>query len=211
MATVKPPQVKKTQTTETVFGMAAANLKKAAQELKAGFEQIDGLTGKAEELEAVISNKQSEIEEITIQIGEKKRQAIVQIDLDLKEYKQDAAKRMLAQQGLEVISQDELSKLREENIKLKTDFDGNVAQKVAIATNSMKRDHESDMKLKEAQWAATDAQSKAQLSTLNDKIVFLQEQNTKWEDALNSERQASIERAKASQIQNLNVGGNNGK
>ena len=51
-----------------------------------------------------------------------------------------------------------------------------------------------------------EADNKAAITQLTDKVKFLEEQVGYWKEALEEERKAGVERSKASSIGTLNVG-----
>jgi chromosome segregation ATPase len=193
-------------TTEVVLGRAAQSLSKAVAEAKVTFEQLNTLESKAEELTLKVANKEEELANIEVQIAEKERQAKVELEVRLKENAIRTASEVLAGQGKVAINSTELNDLRDELTQLKSDFATQVRAEIGKAEGIAKSRYESELKLKDAEFKAKEASNTAEIESLKKEVTSLKEQSAKWEQALSAERQASIERAKASAIGTIQVG-----
>jgi uncharacterized coiled-coil protein SlyX len=200
--------VKKTSvTSEIVLGQATGNFKKSITELLSVVESIKGLETKVEDLTLQIANKEQTIQELDVKIAEQEIASKLDLDLRMKQNAEAVVLEYLRNSGKAAITNQELSALKTEVETLKKEMSTTIAKEVAIATNSLKSTYESEKKLLIAEHRASEAQNTAQISSLEEKVEFLQEQANMWKEQLVSERQASVDRAKASQINSINVSG----
>lgn len=192
---------------ELVIGTAANAMKKAHDELKKAVDIVGGLGEKAENFQALIAQKEDRIKEIDVEYAEKKRAASVNLDLEIKADEDAAVKRILAENNQAAVDNAELAELRSRANRSDEAMRSEINKAVGAATSSMKKDHENAIALKDAQFAADKAQDKATIESLNKQVVYLEQQCRSWENALNQERAAGIERAKASAVGTINVAG----
>ncbi len=81
---------------------------------------------------------------------------------------------------------------------------------VAVATNSLKAHHVAEIKLKDAENLAKEAQNKAMIESLSAQLTSAKSEAVRWETALNEQRKAETERSKSNAIGTISVGtGNN--
>lgn len=125
-------------------------------------------------------------------------------------YKADQANfanKYLTENSLVAVAKDKLNELEESLEEATTKMADNVRKAVEAATSSMKKDHENANELAKMTFERTQAENTAKLTQMEAQVKFLSEQVGYWKQALEEERKAGVERAKAASIGTLNVGG----
>jgi hypothetical protein len=208
----RPPKngAVKAVSTELVLGRAAGQLSKAVVDLKAAFDEVNSLELKSEDLALKVANKEEEIANLETQFQEKKRQATLNLELQMKENSDKTIAENLILQGKVAVKREEYNSLLDELTQLKADFAQQIRAEIGKAEGMAKSRFESDLKLKEAEFKAKEAGNTAEIESLKKEVAFLNTQITKWETALVEERKAGVERAKASAIGSVNLGNDTG-
>lgn len=204
-------QKKSSATSETVLVSAAANFKKSLAELESGIALVKGLDNQVENLQATIASKEDKIAELDVQFSEKKRQAEVDLELSIKQNQQAKVDAILKGQNKVAIDVAELNRVQNAYRALETDFASKLKTETDKGIADVKLTYENKTALAESQFLTKEAQNSAQINQLQTQVSFLNDQVKMWKDALDAERQAGIERAKAGAIQNLNLSGGQGK
>lgn len=199
-------QKKTTATVESVAGAAALSLGRSLTELKAGLNLFETLTGNLEGLGLQIAQKEEMIKELSTAFVERERQLNVNLQLKMKENGKAAALEILDAEGLIAVGKDSYSFLQAKVLDLESTFDDKVRAERGKAEGILGAQFANKEKLLGAEYGTKEANNLATIAQLQQQITFLKEQSTKWEMALGEERKASIERAKASSIGNINVG-----
>ena len=70
----------------------------------------------------------------------------------------------------------------------------------------LENQYQSAQKLAEAEAKAKEAQNVAQITNLEAQLKFANQQTEQWREALTAERNAGIERAKASAVGSISIG-----
>lgn len=192
-------------TTEVVFGRTAQSIKKAVAELNAATESFRTLESKSEDLALQVANKEEQIANLEQQFNEKKRQLELDLDLKMKSNAENVVREELASKQKIAIKREEYQELVDTLNQLKNEFSSAIKSEVGKAEGIAKSRFESELKLKEAEFKAAEASNVAAITSLKEKVLFLEAQGAKWEQALSAERTAGIERAKASAIGAVNV------
>ena len=205
-----PIKKKGTQATEVIIGSAALNIRKSLTALSDAVKTVESLGDKAEEMQGLIAQREDRIKELDVMFAETKRQKTVELDLKVKEDEQKVVNDVLAKNNLVAIPQAELDNIKANLTKATSEMNSEIQKAVGAATSSLKKDHESAVALTAAENKAKEAANTAMLATTESKLKFLEEQVEMWKSALDAERQAGVERAKASSVGSINVG-NTGK
>lgn len=202
------PVVKKkgTQATEVIIGSAALNIRKSLAALGDAVKTVESLGDKAEEMQGLIAQREDRIKELDVTFAETKRQKQVELDLKVKEDEQKVVNDVLAKNSLVAIPQAELDNIKANLTKATSEMNSEIQKAVGAATASLKKDHEAAVALTAAENRTKEAANTAMLATTESKLKFLEEQVEMWKGALDAERQAGVERSKASSIGVLNVG-----
>jgi len=202
------PVKKGTIGTEVIIGQSAVALKKVVGDITAAVGLItDDLVEKAENLSAQIADKEAKIVDLDVEFAEKRRQAEVSLDIALQSNADAKVTSILTSQGKIAVSRVDFDSLNNTLSSLKDKFDSEVRKAEQTAFGIAKKELEQSLKNKDLEFAAKKAQNEAELSQKDAQIKFLNEQVTMWKSALDSERTAGVERAKASSIGAVNITG----
>ena len=191
--------------TDAILGQGAASITKAVSELKNAATAIEKLVTDSEQLTLEVSSKQEQIDSLEVQFTEKLRQAELDLDLKVKANEDSVASTILSKTGKIAVKREDYQALTTELAAVKSGQEQVIKAAEGKAEGMAKSKYDSETKLLQAQFEAKSASEKAQISSLTEKVSFLEVQIAKWENALASERQASVERAKASAIGSVNV------
>lgn len=198
---------KKSATTELVLGQAAQQIAKGVNELKSASETIAKLVSQSEDLSLQVANKEEAIAALEVQYAEKARQADVDLELSMKANTDRVVTAYLTENGKVAISKADLASLQKELADTKANAEAITKKEVAIVTNALKSQYESEIKLMQSENKAVGAENAANLKALVDKNALLESQVAKLYQQLDAERVAGIERAKAGSVGSINVSG----
>lgn len=193
--------------TELVIGRAANKLKVSIDSFKTAVAEINTLAEKADELQSLVAKREEQIAELDTIYAEKKRAAEIKFELDIKAAKVAVLETFMENEGLIAVPKRELSEKSKRLAQLESDFVKEVNAKVAEQKSIIVSQKESEKQLLEAAHATAEATTRAELNQKNNQIDFLTAQVTMWKDALDAERNAGIERAKASSVGSINISG----
>jgi hypothetical protein len=201
----KPTQKKASLATDAVLGQGAASLTKAVTEIKNAFQAIAGLEQQAEELSLQVASRTEQIEALTLDFQERERQAALDLDLKLKSNAERVVNEELTKTGKIAVKRDDYNAISTELTTIKNDLEKTVTAAEGKAVAMAKAKFEGEKSLLEANFKAQEASNIATISSLQEKVTFLETQLGKWEAALDAERKAGVERAKASAVGSVNV------
>ena len=199
------PNKKGSLATDAILGQGAASISKAVSELKNAASAIETLVTSSEALSLEVASKQEQIDSLEVQYTEKLRQADLDLDLKVKANEERVASDILSKTGKQAIKREDYQTLTSELAQVKSAQEATIKAAEGKAEGMAKSKYDSETRLLQAQFEAKSASEKAQILSLTEKVSFLEIQISKWENALASERQASVERAKASAIGSVNV------
>lgn len=195
------------KTTELIIGQAAQKLVQALKAQKEAADIVGGLEAKVEEstlklvnLEEQIANKEQELKNAAAQNKISIQQAF---DAD----KETFVKGYVMEKGLTVVAASEVQQLKNDLQAAKTDVEQQISKEVGKQLGIAKSQHESALKVAQLEYNAKEAANVAEITQLKSQVTFLQEQSNMWKTQLDSERQASVQRAQAGAIGAINVTG----
>lgn len=201
-------KLKGNKTTETIIGTAA-------NKLAQGLKGLDDTVKAAKEIENIIeegtlkvTNLEDQIVEVKLKLEQDKKNAKFDLDLAFKQDQEEQATKYLNSRGLITKTQEEWDKVINDYNNLKTDFDVKVGSEVGKARGMSDSKHSSEIQILNLEHRNKETENTAIINQLREQNKFLTEQVASWKSALESERTAGIERAKASSIGTLNVGTN---
>lgn len=202
---VKATTRKSSASTEIVLGKAAQQIAKAVNELNNTTATITTLVDQVEDLQLQISNKEESIEALGIQYKEKERQLEVELDLNFKASTEKVVEEYLKSKNKVSVDSKDLHELRLELENSKKEFNDAVSKEVMSVKTELTTKFVNDSKLLLAENKAIEAQNVAKIENLTSQNEFLEGQVAKLYKQMDDERQASIERAKASSVGSINV------
>jgi len=196
---------KKTVSSEAIVGSAAITLNRAVTAAQEAITKLATLSSEAEDKQFAIAELEAKTAELTVQFNEKKRAGQVEVDLEIKAYKLDAAKTIATANGFVLVDAEVNNKLRDDYNKLVTDFDKKVATDTNIKLGFIQKDYDNRIALAEANAKAAAAQLNSDLVTARGQIKFLEEQIVMWKGQLEAERNAGVSRAQAGAVGTINL------
>ena len=205
--TEKKPAVKRgNKTTEIIIGAGAAKIEAAVKSLLQVAPEV-------EKLQETINKSTLEVVNLEDKIGgleQDLKNKVAQNKIDLQQaYDADQkafADKYLAANNMEAVSSDKLETLESALEEATTKVSQTVTAAVNAATSSMKKDHDNADALAKMTFEKKEAENTAKITQLESQVKFLNEQVGYWKQALEDERKAGVERAKAASIGTLNVG-----
>jgi hypothetical protein len=198
---------KGTAKTEAIIGTGISKLTQGVKAITEAATAINGLSEVAEGLSASIADKQNQIALLNVEYEEKLRQSKVDLELSTKANVKAFVDNYLATNGLTSIEKTAVDGYEKQITDLKAEQDAAIKKEVAIVSNSMKRSHDAELALTQAQFNTKEATNNATIVQLNEKVKFLEGQVNNWKTALDNERDAGVKRAQASAIGAVNVTG----
>lgn len=198
---------KGTVKTEAIIGSGLKAMDMLLKNATTAITRMEALKGEAESLSIKIADGELRLQELQTKHNETKRQLEVQLEIDMREATNTVVTEFLNKQGKIAVTGEGYTALQQELAALKANTQKQIDAQVAIVSNTMKSRYESDTKLAEAQFQTKEAANTAAIKGLEEKVKFLETQATLWKTALDDERKASVERAKASSVGSINVQG----
>lgn len=210
VATEKKKPSRPTVKTEVIVGAAAELAKRAANSLKESLAKFEELMSTSETQQLKIAEQEEKINELGTSYAEKLRAQEVEFDLKVKADSNKVVKELLGSQNLVAVPTEEYDALKKELSDLEKDFEDETAAAVKKETSIAYGRLENEKKLLEANFAAKEAENRAEIINLKAMNEQLREQAGLWKQSLDDERAAGIERAKAGSIGSINVGDSQG-
>ena len=183
--------------TEIVMGKAAQDLHKAVAEAIKATEGLGTLVETSEELSLTIANQEAKIGELDIEFKEKERQMSLDLELKMRGRSEETVQDYLAKNRQRSISIEEFNAMDSRIKNADSELKSTVSAEVTKVRTEESARFNSERKLLEAQFQASEAKNNASISVLEGKVAFLEAQNKHLLDQINAERAASIERARA--------------
>jgi chromosome segregation ATPase len=205
-------KAKKTSlTSEATIGQAGNFLKKALGDLTTTVQTLQGLEEKSEELGLQIANKEAQIEELNVKFAEKERQMQLDLDLKMKGNAEKVVLEYLTTNQKTAVPNTDLGAMKKQLETLEKNYQNDVTKAAESARTEAARNYENQINLKTAEFKASEAQNTAEIKNLQNHVNFLEDQVENWKGQLVAERDASIARAKASQVGAINVSSPGGR
>lgn len=197
---------KKSDNTDAVISSAAASLVKATGNIQEAVKLVENLNENAETLTRDIAASKAEIANLADEYTTKYRKAEVDFNLKLAEKKDATVNEYLKSVGKEAVDSVAYKALQTELVTVKQERDAEVKKAVTIENTRLTRDFNSEKALLESQFQTSTVKQVAQIESLQKENAALQKQVEQLFAQIDAERDASIQRAKASAVGTLNVG-----
>lgn len=196
------------KTTEIILGSAALKLEAAVKAISGAVEEVAKLDQKAGECTLTVSNLEDKIGGLKQDLANQQAQNKLELELQYKADQRSFAETWLSANNYAYLPSSELQDLKTKLVRATTEVDQTVAKAVASATGAMTTRFESEQKIKEMEYKTSEATNLATIQQLRSEVAVWKNQAEQWQKALDAERQAGVERQKASAIGTLNLGGN---
>lgn len=178
-------------------------MNKATEALTAVVNSVNGIDDKVKnaqeafdkktaEFDALVAEKTAEINGLTATFAEKERIGKLDVDLKLKQYGIQSASALLADTHA-VLTKDQYADLK----KKSEEADAAIAKEVAMAKAAVKSEYEGKLATQIADAKVAAATDTAKIAALQAQVAFQEKQIATLENMISSEREASVDRAKA--------------
>ena len=185
-------QLPQVESAVTILSKVVTSVDQAVSTLKT-------VAAEAENLQLTIEEKQSAIKTLEVEFAEKLRAATVDLNLQVRENYKNVVDQYLVDNKLTMLPAEELKTLK---TAVETNIVASKQEKEAALAEQDKAllsQFTSKIGVIKAEQAAALAEANAKVSSLIDKVNFLENQVKQLLAQLESERQAGVERARAAQ------------
>jgi len=202
----KVPAKKGNKTTEIIIGSAASRMEAAVKALLQVAPEVEKLKTTLNSGTLEVVNLEDKIgalkQDLTNKVAQNKIELQQAYDADQKAFVDN----YLQRNKLVAILETKMDELHDSLDEATTKMSENISKAVNAATSAMKKDHDNADALAKMTFEKKEAENTAKITQLESQVKFLTEQVGYWKKALEDERVAGVERAKAASIGTLNVG-----
>lgn len=198
-------KAKGTPKTEAIIGAASNKLVTATKQLNDAVTTALKLVETADEQALKIADNEEKLHNLQTEYSNKRTQQNIELELAYKADQRAFVNKYLGENGLTACETSEYFELQESIKEWQQKFDEKVSAEVGKAKGMAENAAKSAQLLAEAQYQAKEAQNLAKIQNLEAQLKFANEQTTHWQNQLNEERKASVDRAKAGAVGNINV------
>jgi hypothetical protein len=198
---VKPVAPKGTKTTEVILGTAASKLGSGLKFMAEMMTEIGKLEVKVEENVLLIADQEAKIAENNLALKNQIAQNKIELQQAYNSDREAFVEQWMIENNCAAITKDELQKLKNDLETVQKEKEAEIKKEVAIVTNTLTRNFNSEKREYELQFVAKEAQNTAALAQKDEKIKFLEQQVELAWNALKEEREARVKVAQASTIQ----------
>jgi hypothetical protein len=195
------------KTTEIIIGSAAVKLQNAVKSAYSALEEVKNLDVKAQEGTLKVSDLEDKIGGLKQDLENKTAQNKIDLQQAYDADKKAFVDNWLKENNVVVVDDATYKNLQNELASMEVKMESTVRTEVGKAVGIEKANSANALKIAQLEAEKKEASNVAEISQLKAQIMFLEKTSKSWEDALTAERAAGIERAKASSINTLNVGG----
>lgn len=188
---------------QKVLSKGATDMVKAINLLRSSTLGLEAMKNELTNIDYELTEKRVELDKLTVALDETERQRLIDIDLKAREKMTSHIDAFLLETNRISMNKERYEHLL--NLDLK--FEDEVRKITSESNNRARSEYTNALALKEAEFKAKEAENNAQLKSYEGQLVAAKNEAKMWQDQLNSERAASIERAKASSIGSVNISG----
>jgi hypothetical protein len=205
--TAKTAVVKKaTTTTELTLGKSAIKLEAGIKALADASSELKDLVDQSVELTLKIAQQEGELEALKNNFAEELRSGKVELQNALKEDARTLVTKVLNDNGMEAVDSQDYKALKEAYEALKRDFNKEKEAAIGAALGAKQKEFEAAKALYESNAKANEADTKAKVTTLEDKVDFLEQQNQSLLAQLKEAGDNAVKIAQASSVGTINLG-----
>lgn len=200
-------KAKGTAKTEAIIGAASNKIVTATKSLNDAVATALKLVETMDDNALKIADQEEKLANLNTEYNNKKTQQTIDLELAYKSDKKAFVDQYLVDNGLVYVEKAKYDFLEQSVTEWEEKFDEKVSAEVGKAKGMAQREAENAQKLAEATYQAKEAQNLAKIQNLEAQLKFANEQTQHWQNQLNEERKASVERAKASAVGSITVAG----
>lgn len=153
-----------------------------------------------------VTTLEDKIGDLTTEYAQKKAEADFNLNLEYKTNEKEFAAKFLTANSLVAIPNEELNKLKSDLAAATADFDKKLNAETGKIKGILETQYANAQKIAEAEAKAKEAENIAQIDNLKAQLKFANEQAALLREALTAEREAGVERAKASAVGSISIG-----
>lgn len=202
---VSPKKVAGTRTSEQIIGTAAAKLTAASKAALDAWKQVEKIEEAVQTSTLKLTDVEQKISESEVIYQQKLSQQKFDMELAFKTDQVKFCNDYLSTNNLISVRKEDYDKLNQSLTSLQSEFNAKVASEVNSVKETLQRNYENDIKLKESEFNARQAQNTADIDSLTRQLKAANDTAEQWREALVAERQAGVERAKAASIGSVNL------
>lgn len=191
--------------TEAVIGSAQQKFAQSLKQYEQAQQQLQKLPEFLNEYTLKIAQAQTQLNQLSVDYNEKKRQFNVELELHKKQSIERIVTDYLAGEAKVAIKHAEYEQLKDNLATALKEREQEINKEVGKATGIAEAKAKRDAEVREAQYNAKEAENKAQITSLTKQVDTLTKEIESWKTQLNEERKASVDRAKASSVGSINV------
>lgn len=207
MSEVKAAKKVGNKTTEIIVGTAALKLGSALTNLSSAMTEVAKLGDTAQEMTLKVSDLEDKIGGLQQDLKNKTEQNKIELKNQYEADKKAYVDGWCKENGVVVVVENDYKTLQTDLVTATQKVEETVKKEVAKAVAIETAKAANDLKIAKLEAEKTQASNVAEIAQLKNQIAFMEKTNKMLEDSLTEERKASIERAKASAISTLNIGG----
>lgn len=200
-------KAKGTAKTEAIIGAASNKIVTATKSLNDAVSTALKLVDTLDENALKIADQEEKLANLNTEYSNKKTQQTIDLELAFKADKKRFVDEYLVENGLVYVEKAKYDSLEQAVVEWEEKFQEKVHAEVGKAKGMAERDAQNAQKLAEANYLAKEAQNLAKIQNLESQLGFANQQTAHWQNQLNEERKASVERAKASAVGSITVAG----
>lgn len=204
---VKAPAKKGNKTTEIIIGAGAAKLATAVAALSTVVEVINRLPETVQENVLKVTDLEDKIGALKQDLENKTAQNKIELQQSYDADRKTFVDKWLNEESMVAVDSSEYREMEEKLEKVEETLNRTVTTEVAKAVNIEKNNSAGALRILQLEHEKKEAANVAEIAQLKNQNKFLEEQMGFWKTALDEERKAGTERAKAASINTLNVGG----
>lgn len=201
------PAKKGNKTTEVIIGQGAQKFLGAVKQLESVVQVIGKLPDTIQESVLQVTNLEDKIGGLKQELVNQTAQNKIEIQQAYEADRDAFANKWLQDNNVVAVNQEELAGLKQKVANFDQTLENTVKTEVGKAVGIEKANSANALKVQQLEHEKKEAENVAKIAQLQQQNTFLAQQMEYWKKALDDERQAGIERAKASSIHTLNVGG----
>lgn len=199
------PKKKGTAKTEAIIGTSVVKLDQAIASIDSATKLLGELFQEVDNSVSKVADKEDQLAQLIVDYAEKKRRLDIQLQLDHQEDETKLATAWLKARNLMAIEPTKYDEMLATMGDAEKDQADAVSKAVAIATNSLKSHEESVRRILTAEFNTKEAENRFKITALEQQLVAAKEESVRWQKALDDDRKAGIERAKASSVGAINI------
>jgi hypothetical protein len=184
---------------------ATKNLLKVVADANKVISQMDSFTEAVESINEQVAVKSIELKKLSDDVEMKARENKIELNLKVRENEESVLQSILKARKLVTIEPDELNEIQTAAYQNEKDLQNAVSKAETILSKQLSDKYSSDIKIKDLEYSAKTADSKAQIENLTKEITYLKNALKEANDRAAAELEARIKIASESKAITVNT------